>query len=682
MRKLSVLFTLVIASAMILSSCAPATPVATDAPGDVPIVAPTEAMPTEAPMPAGPTSPYVGSGKLDGNGVPSDFFADEHIRKGFSYCFDFDTYIRDVFLGEAVQNYGLPLPGMAGYEADLVHYSFDLEKAEAEFKLADLDHDGIPAGDDPEGDVWTTGFRIQMMYNTGNTTRQTVSEIFADGVGQVNELFQVEVLGLPWPAYITAITQGLATIINAGWQEDYHDGHNWYQPYTTGFYGSRQNMPQDIKDQFKVYVDAGVALLDLDERNAVYADLNQLYFDLNPGLPTVVGTSHAFEQKWVQGHVHNPLFPGFDYSTFTKTDDAKDPTTFVSVTSGDPIVLDPAAAYDTASGEIIQNVYDTLVEFDGDRADQFVPELATSWTVSDDGTIYTFNIREGVKFHEGGDLTPSDIAYSFQRGLLQGGYASAQLLMAEPFFGVGIDDITGIVDDFASADDRESLMAVDAATLVAACETVKSKIVADDAAGTVTMTLAQGWGPFLGIIAQGWASVMDMEWVVENGGWDGSCDTWQNTYAMPDSENPFQAIVNGTGPYKMDYWTQGTELAMDSFDGYWGDAPAIKRVVIMFITEFGTRFAMLQAGDADWAYVPVANRPQADLLAGEIQIYDLEKNEYGPSLEVCGYDPTKLGLEKFTVCAEGETGLGGPLRVYIGRPGIAMTVITYNFNIK
>ena len=96
------------------------------------------------------------------------------------------------------------------------------------------------------------------------------------------------------------------------------------------------------------------------------------------------------------------------------------------------------------------------------------------------------------------------MAYSFQRGLLQGGYNSPQWLLAEPFFGVGIDDITAIVDDFASADDRDSLMANDAATLVAACETVKSKIVADDAAGTVTMTLAQGWGPFLATIAQGW----------------------------------------------------------------------------------------------------------------------------------------------------------------------------------
>ena len=66
---------------------------------------------------------------LDGNGVPSDFFADEHIRKGFSYAFDFETFINDVYLGEAVQNYGLALPGMPGYEADLDHYYFDLEKS-------------------------------------------------------------------------------------------------------------------------------------------------------------------------------------------------------------------------------------------------------------------------------------------------------------------------------------------------------------------------------------------------------------------------------------------------------------------------------------------------------------------------------------------------------------------------
>jgi peptide/nickel transport system substrate-binding protein len=87
------------------------------------------------------------------------------------------------------------------------------------------------------------------------------------------------------------------------------------------------------------------------------------------------------------------------------------------------------------------------------------------------------------------------------------------------------------------------MAATDPAALVAACETVKAAIVADDAAGTVTMTLASPWGPFFPTIAQTWGSVMDMEWVVENGGWDGSCDTWQNFYAMQSSEDPFTGIA-------------------------------------------------------------------------------------------------------------------------------------------
>src|SRR5690606_14383290 len=116
---------------------------------------------------------------------------------------------------------------------------------------------------------------------------------------------------------------------------------------------------------------------------------------------------------------------------------------------------------------------------------------------------------------------------SYQRGILQGSYSSPQWMLAEPFFGVGNDDISIIVDGGASADDRAAMQAADPAALVAACEQIKAAIVADDAAGTVTMTLAQPWGPFLPTIANAWGSIMDQEWVVANGGWDGSCDTWQ-----------------------------------------------------------------------------------------------------------------------------------------------------------
>ena len=396
-------------------------------------------------------------------------------------------------------------------------------------------------------------------------------------------------------------------------------------------------------------------------------------------MPVVLVTSHGYEQKWVEGRVLNPIFSGDVFKTMYETEDSPDPDTMTVVSTGDPLVLDPAACYDTASGQVLQNIYETLVFYDDIKTDAFVPMLAESYSVSEDGTVWTFQIREGVKFHEGGDLTASDVAYSYQRGLLQGGYSTPQWLLAEPFFGVGIDDITGIVDDFASADDRESLMANDPAVLVAACETVKSKIVADDATGTVTMTLAQPWGPFLATIANNWGGIMDMEWVVENGGWDGSCDTWQNYYSMADADNPFRAITNGTGAYKLDHWTPDQEVILTAFDGYWGEPAKTERVALLNISEFGTRFAMLQAGDADIIAVPAENRAAVDPMVGEIRIYNPETNAYDEAVPVCTIDTTKLGLERFELCEEGN---GQPLTLYYGRPGLQQDVILFNFNIQ
>ncbi len=191
-----------------------------------------------------------------------DFFSDVHIRKAFGYCFDYQTLIDDVYRGEAVQPVVLTLPGMPGYDPEFAHYTTDLDKCAEEFKLADVDKDGIPAGDDPEGDVWTNGFRIQMAYNQGNATRQTVAEILAGNLATVNELFSLETLGLPWASYLRSQRARQLPLMTAGWHEDIHDPHNWYQPYTTGTYGVRQSLPDDVKAQFKDILDRGIAELD------------------------------------------------------------------------------------------------------------------------------------------------------------------------------------------------------------------------------------------------------------------------------------------------------------------------------------------------------------------------------------------------------------------------------------
>jgi peptide/nickel transport system substrate-binding protein len=350
-----------------------------------------------------------------------------------------------------------------------------------------------------------------------------------------------------------------------------------------------------------------------------------------------------------------------------------DTATYFGPQFGEPETLDPALDYETAGGEIIGNVYETLVTYNRNNAQEFVPQLATEWTVSDDGLTYTFTIREGVTFHEGGELTPSDVAYTFQRGLLQGGTASPQWLLAEPFFGVGNDDVSLLVDPEGNLyDDREALSGADAGTLVQACEQVKSLIVADDAAGTVTMTLAQPWGPFLATIANNWGSIMDQEWVVENGGWDGSCDTWQNFYAMTSEENPFTPIANGTGPFMLDHWTQGEELVLVRNDNYWRTEPAweggptgpaaLERVVIQYVDEFGTRFAMFQAGDTDTLTVgSQADYAQVDPLVGEECLYNAETG----------------GFDACTPVGDGS----GQFRVYKGYPTVTHTDAFFNFNI-
>jgi len=357
--------------------------------------------------------------------------------------------------------------------------------------------------------------------------------------------------------------------------------------------------------------------------------------------------------------------------------------TFVYATSELNIeTFDPALAYDTTSRAIIFNVYETLIFYDGESTDTFVPMLASEMpTVSADGRTYTFKIRSGVKFHNGDEMTASDVAYSFQRGILQGGYSSPQQLLAEPFLGLGNDDITMIVDGGASADDRDALKANDPATLKAACEKVKTVIVADDDAGTVTMTLAQPWSPFLATIAQTWGSVMDQEWVVANGGWDGSCETWQNFYAMTPAEDPFSNITNGTGPFELEKFSNGEEAILSRNLDYWREPAKLELIVFKWVPEWDTRFTMMEVGDADLVDVPLDKRPEVDAIVGEFQVYKPALKMYSLSQAVCYYNAFAEGGDKFTACATGETEDGWPLHLYIGQPSNQQSLLLFNWNI-
>jgi peptide/nickel transport system substrate-binding protein len=311
---------------------------------------------------------------------------------------------------------------------------------------------------------------------------------------------------------------------------------------------------------------------------------------------------------------------------------SKDPTTWVYVTFGDIDTLDSGFAYDSASGDALGNIYDTLVYYNGDSAGEFVPMLAESWDIMDDGTTYVFHLREGVQFHDGTPLTATDVAYTFTRNLLQGGADSPQFLLTEPILGVGVMDVTELVDAVNPPyDDAETLATYPAEDLVAACEAVQAKIVADDDAMTVTFYLEQAWGPFIATLPGYWGSIRSKDWTIANGGWDGDCATWQNFYGFQSDTLNQMGVGNsgmGTGPYILDHWTPGEGYVFLANENYWVTeplfegapvgAPSIKTVVIQEVDEFNTRLAMLQAGDADQITLgSQENFPIMDQLVGE-----------------------------------------------------------------
>lgn len=310
------------------------------------------------------------------------------------------------------------------------------------------------------------------------------------------------------------------------------------------------------------------------------------------------------------------------------------PDTYIALTFGDIDTMDSNLVYDTASGQLIDNVMEGLIAYNHKDGTSYVPALATevpsvaNGGISEDGLTYTFNIREGVTFHDGGTLEPHDVAYTFQRGLLQSSPDGPQWLLVEPFLGAGIFDVGQLIADGEYAGDPDGLIEnASADELLAVCEQVQGAIVADDDAGTVTMNLSEPWGPFLATIAQSWGSIMDMEWAVAQGAWDGSCDTWQNHYALVSENTELGAVINGTGPYILDHWTPGEEYVLVANENYWRTEPKwengpsgvarIGTVIVRLVDEWSTRFAALQAGDAEWVSVPTANRPQVDAFVGE-----------------------------------------------------------------
>jgi peptide/nickel transport system substrate-binding protein len=265
----------------------------------------------------------------------------------------------------------------------------------------------------------------------------------------------------------------------------------------------------------------------------------------------------------------------------------KNPGTFIYATIGPWDSLDPAYAYDTASGEAIQPVYETLISnWETESTTEYAPKLATEWTISPDGKTYRFKIREGVKFHNGETMTPADVEYSFERGMVQDYGAGPQWMLFEPLFGIGT---------MSSRTDDGLIPLAD----------IQSKVEVDGQ--WVQFNLAGPYEPFLQILSQQWGSIVCKSWCMANGDWDGTQTSYEALNNPASGASPLQEIMNGTGPFKLERFESSVETVFVRNDDYWREPASLERVIIKVVDEWTTRRLMLEAGDADLVDVPRAH---------------------------------------------------------------------------
>ena len=280
----------------------------------------------------------------------------------------------------------------------------------------------------------------------------------------------------------------------------------------------------------------------------------------------------------------------------------KNPNTFIAASIGGPETLDPAAAYDTSSGEVLQLVYEPLIYYKGESTDEYEGVIADKWEISDDGLTYRFHIREGIYFHSGNEVKPKDVEYTFERALVQDYVGAPTWMFYEALLGIGASSHVG--DDLRPLSDITSCI----------------ERVGD---GWVEFYLTAPYEPFIQILAGFWGGIMEKEWCIANGDWDGSQESYEALNNPAANAWPLDLITNGTGPFKLEYWDKGNEVSLVRNDNYWQGPATFERVLIKDVPEWTTRKLMLQNGDCDWAYVPTLNYKEMEGVKGITAYEDL-----------------------------------------------------------
>jgi peptide/nickel transport system substrate-binding protein len=238
-------------------------------------------------------NPNIGSGKLDGEGIPPDFFSDINVRKAFLHAFDRETYKNDVFNGLVVMPTSPNIKGLP-YHKEVPVYEFDLEKAKAAMEQA------------WDGQVWEKGFKMVITHNTGNEMREAAAHMLAENIMSLNPKFQIEVRNVEWKDYLVKYRNFQYPIFLIGWGADYADPHNFVYTFmhSQGVYGKYMAYQNDKVDGL---CEEGIAKVDPAERERIYGELQELWYAEAIGVPLYQQISVRAYRDWVKGFVPNAM---------------------------------------------------------------------------------------------------------------------------------------------------------------------------------------------------------------------------------------------------------------------------------------------------------------------------------------------------------------------------------------
>ena len=261
--------------------------------------------------------------------------------------------------------------------------------------------------------------------------------------------------------------------------------------------------------------------------------------------------------------------------------------TLVFASSADPVVLDGALVSDGESLRAIDQMFEGLVTLSLGGTD-IEPALATEWEASEDGLEWTFQLREGVTFHDGEPFNAEAVCFNFDRwynfsGPLQN--PSASYYWQTVFGG------------FAEPEEGSP-----ETSLYESCEATSEF--------EVVLNLTKASTSFLGALALTNFTIASPKALEEFGADEGTVD--EETGFRPTgtygTEHP-----TGTGPFKFESWTRGDRLVLVKNEDYWGEPAKIDELIFRPISDNAARLQALQAG--------------------EIQGYDLVEPQDIPTIE-------------------------------------------------